>query len=199
MKLKTLLFVGAFVLATSGSASAKVAAVGLTVDGPGMLSAGVVREGRLLYRVSSVLLFNGNRSRTQPPLTPGPAYVLAYDFGLHDEDGSRTETVHQTLYPFASGGPVVFTEKRQRIEMTYGPVRFASGWFKVPPLILRRLQHAGLPTTPPGPEIVANERTAAPPDARPGWPWLLGVGALATAAGTACSLPARSGRGRRVG
>lgn len=197
MKLKLLVFVGVLLLAATGTAAAKVAALSLTVDGPGMSATGVVSESRLLYRASSVLLLNGNRARTQPPVNPGPAYVLAYIFAVDDDDGSRTDTAHQTLYPFASGGPVVFTERRQKVDMTYGPVRFPSGWFKVPPLILRGLQQAGLPTMAPGPETVTSERTAArSEETRSGWLWLAGAGALVAGAGSSLQLLRR--RSRRI-
>lgn len=197
VKLMLLVLVGALVLAASGTAVAKVAAFRLTVDGPGMRSTGVVRESRLLARAWSVLLYGNDRARTQPPSAPGSAYVLAYAFQVHDEGGSRTETVHQTLYPFASGEPVVFNARGQKIDSTYGAVRFASGWFKVPPWFLRRLQQAGLPTVAQGPELATNKSTAARPDARSQWPWLLGVGALVTAAATA--LQRRKQQSRREG
>jgi hypothetical protein len=193
MRLMVLLFLGAFVIGASGSAEAKVAAYRLTLDGPGMESFGVIREGRLLDRASSLLLFRGKRARAAPPQTPGPAYVLAYRFGVHDEDGSRTETIHQTLYPFASGGPVVFTARRQRVDMTYGPVRFVSGWFRVPGGVLRKLQQAGLPAVAPEPELDMSQPTSGRIDAtRSGWLWLFGVGALVTVAGTAFQRRRRS-------
>jgi hypothetical protein len=127
VKVKVLLFCGAFLVAASGNAAAKVATERLTVDGPGMTSTGVIGEGRLLDQASSSLLFRSERARTAPPRTPGPAYVIVYSFGVHDEDGSRTDTIQMTLYPFAPSGPVVFTATRQGIDTTYGRVRFVHG------------------------------------------------------------------------
>jgi hypothetical protein len=93
-----------------------------------------------------------------------------------------------SLYPFASGGPVVFTARRQEIVMTYGRVRFVHGWFIVPSRTLRTLERAGLPAMAPEPEAVsqlATERLRSSQlESIPwAWPWVLGMGALATAAG----------------
>ena len=101
-----LLLSGAFFAAASGAAMAKVAAYRLSVEGPGMESPAVIGEGRLLDRASSVLLFRGGRARTSRPATPGPAYLLTYGFRVYDEDGNRMAAIRQTLYPFASGGPI---------------------------------------------------------------------------------------------
>jgi hypothetical protein len=188
VKVKVLLLCGAFLIATSGNAAAKVATYRLTVDGPGMASTGVIGEGRLLDRVARVLLFTSSEARTSRPETAGAPYVLTYRLGVSDEDGNRNEIINQALYPFASGGPVVFTAKRQEIDTTYGRVRFVHGWFIVPSRTLRTLERAGLPAMAPEPEAVsqlATERLRSSQlESIPwAWPWVLGMGALATAAG----------------
>jgi hypothetical protein len=185
MKFKVLLFCGVFLVVASGTAAAKVAAHRLIVDGPGMRSTAAIHDGRLLDRTASVLLFRTRRARTTRPESAGAAYVLTYRFGVGDENGTRSATIHQALYPFASGGPVVFTAMRQGIDTTYGPVRFVHGWFRVPSGTLRTLQRAGLPTTEPEP--ATELETDRPPLTRLDGtssrsPWLLGLGALAATA-----------------
>jgi hypothetical protein len=118
----------------------------------------------------------------RPPRIDRPAYLLEYDFGVSDGKGSRTETIRQTFYPFAEGGPVVFTPRHQKIDMSYGPVHFFSGWFEVPGRVVQKLHAMGLPDGPPE----ADSPTAAaprldPPSSR--WPWFVGLAALTTGAG----------------
>jgi hypothetical protein len=177
MKLKVLIAIGAFLVAASGTAAAKFASSSLTIDGPGMASPGTVHARRFIDRVSIATLDGTDRLRAERPLSTGPAYVLEYGFGVGDEYGSRTETIRQVLYPFAAGGPVVFTPRRQRIDLSYGPVRFAPGWFEVPRWVLPKLERAGLPHKRPEPEPDPAAPASLDPPAS-GWPGLVGLAAL---------------------
>jgi hypothetical protein len=182
MKLRIVLVLAAFLLAGSGPAAAKFISHSLTIDGPGMASPATIREQRSINRMYSAILVGPQRIRADRPQSRGPAYQLEYGFVVSDANGGRVETVRQTLYPFAAGGPVVFTPRRQRIDMSYGPVRFAHGWFEVPGRILHKLEQAGLPDTPPQPDPAP----AAPARLNPapsGWWWMLALAALAMGAG----------------
>jgi hypothetical protein len=152
MKLKILLALGAFLVAASGTAEAKFTSYRLTIDGPGMGSPGTIHERRSIDRVSMATLVGTHRTRTERPQSPGPAYLLEFGFGVSDENGSRSVTIRQTLYPFAAGGPVVLTPRRQKIDMSYGSAHFAPGSFQVLSWVLHRLERVGLPHTPPEPD-----------------------------------------------
>jgi hypothetical protein len=181
MRLKIVIALGAFLVAASGTAAAKFASYSLTIDGPGMDSPGAIHQRRAIGRVSVATLIGTNRTRIERPRSRGPAYRLEYSFGVSDANGSRTETIRQTLYPFATGGPVVFTPRRQRIEMSYGPVRFAAGWFEVPRWVIRTLEGEGLPQTPPEPDAASARARLDPPNS--GWGWLTGLGLLTAGGG----------------
>jgi hypothetical protein len=182
VKLKILLVFGAFVVALSGTAAAKFASHRLTIDGPGMTSPTTINQRRVIDRVSIATLLGTRRSRTARPASTGPSYLLEYDFGVSDEKGSRIETIRQTFYPFAEDGPMVFTPRHQKIDMSYGPVHFVSGWFEVRGRVMQKLRAMGLPDSPPkdGPAAVAAPRLD-PPTSR--WPWFVGFAALTAGAG----------------
>jgi hypothetical protein len=182
VKLRFLLVLGACVMALSGTAAAKYASYKLTVDGPGMPSPGTIRDRGVIDRLSNETLEGTELARVDPPPSSGPAYLLEYAFAVGDEKGGRLETIRQTLYPFAAGGPVVFTPRRQKIDMSFGPVRFTSGWFEVRGSVLRELRGIGLPDSPPedGPGAVAAPRLDPPPTK---WPWYVGLAALTAGAG----------------
>ena len=186
VKVKLLLFCGALLVATTSDAAGKVVTPRLTVEGPAMKSPSIIVERHPLYRVASVLLFTGEEDRAGRPESLGARYMLTYRFGVSDGDGSRTTSITQALYPFASGGPVVFTAGRQGIDTTYGRVRFVHGWFSVTSGALRMLQRAGLPAR--SPELSATDELATErlPSSRSdgtplAWTWVLGVGALVAA------------------
>jgi hypothetical protein len=180
MRLKIVIAVGAVLVALSGTAAAKFATYSLTIDGPGVASPTAIEQRREIGRLSVATLIGTNRTRIERPRSRGPAYLLEYSFGVSDENGSRTETIRQTLYPFASGGPVVFTPRRQKIGLSYGPECFESGWFEVPQWAMRTLESVGLPQTPPEPDAASARAGLDPPNS--GWRWLMAFG-LVTAGG----------------
>lgn len=119
-------------------------------------------------------------SRPKDPL--GPRYearlVITAPRGQPD--------VIQHLYPFARGGPVIYSLPGQEFVMS--PTGEASaGWFNAPPELIRELQSRGLPeTAPPATHPEDGPAAAAPPGASPtGWvlvflAGLLVAGALAS-------------------
>lgn len=148
MRLWILLAAVACLLALASSpAEAKYSTESLTIEGPGMDSPGVIESRRLIDRIYAATLVGGQRATITPPVEPGPAFFLEFEFGVADKDGARTETVDQIVYPFAQGGPVVRTPLGQGFDMSYGPVRFRPGWFGVPRNVLRILEGGGLPRT----------------------------------------------------
>jgi hypothetical protein len=181
MRLKIVIALGALLVAASGTAAAKFASYNLTIDGPGMASPAPIHQRRAIGRVSIAMLIGTNRTRIERPRSRGPAYLLEYSFGVGDANGSRTETIRQTLYPFATGGPVVFTPRRQKIDMSYGPVRFAAGWFEVPQWVMQTLEGAGLPQTPPEPDAAPARARLDSPNSE--WGWLTGLGLLTAGGG----------------
>ena len=126
-------------------------------------------------------------SRAEPPLAElGAMYAVTYRMpGIKNH--SRAGTVRQALYPFAEGGPLVYTPPGQR--MLGLPVD--SGWQATSTRLTLLLRSLGA-----DPDAVTNQnviapaaQSAAPADgSRSSWPWiaagaagvgvLLGVGAL---------------------
>ena len=182
MKLKILFVLGAFVVAVSGTAAAKYVSTKLTIDGPGMPSPVTIRNRGVIDRMSTETLDGALRARVAPPRSTGPAYMLEYHFGVGDKNGSRTEVIRQAYYPFAEGGLVAFTPRHQRIDMSFGPVRFAPRWVEVGDWAVQKLRAMGLPNSPPedGPDAVAPPRLDPPPSR---WPWFAGLAALTAGAG----------------
>ena len=179
-------------------AGAKYVSESLTIDGPGMDSAGVIESRSSIDRVYAATLVGGQRRKTGRPTEPGPAFLLHFTFGVGDEEGARTETVDQILYPFARGGPVVRTQPAQGFAMSYGPVRFRPGWFTVPPKALRILEGGGLPHALPRSQPARNARSPADRPA-PWLPWfgiaLVIAGALGLIVGRRRALEQRLSRG----
>jgi hypothetical protein len=191
VKPKTLIAAGILLLGWSATPEAKFVSQSLTIDGPGMQVPGVIGTRRAVDRVYAATLVGSDRGQVKRPLVAGPAYRLVFVFGVGDENGSRTANIRQTLYPFAPGGAVVRTPGGQRIDMSYGPVRFAPRWFEVPDRVLRELQSAGLPSSEPERHPAVEEREPlAPSSSR--WPWLVGIAVL-----TACGAGAIWRRLRR--
>jgi hypothetical protein len=85
------------------------------------------------------------RLRGRPPGDLGPRYSVDYTVPAGDTEPSH---VQQDLYPYASGGPVLYLAPAQTIfnggEITVG------GWIRGPDTLLTALVGAGLPETAPG-------------------------------------------------
>jgi hypothetical protein len=180
MKLRFLLALGVFIVAASGTAAGKAAVHKVTINGPGMSAPGSV-EDRVVNRLTLATLDGVDRARTDRPRSTGTAYELAFHFAVADANGSRTEIIRQIFYPFAAGGPVVFTPRHTRIDWSFRPLRFDPGWFEVPGWVVRELLDVGMPDASRQP----NPKAAAAPQLDPPsskWPWFVGLAAL-TAAG----------------
>jgi hypothetical protein len=181
MRFKLLSALVCALLALPGPVSAKTAAVRLTLSGPGTEGPQVTKDRQMIDSITLALL-EGDDAIDGSPESTGPAYHLRYKFAVADANGSHTETIRQSLYPFAAGGPVVFTPRRQKIAMSYGPVRFAPGWFEFPPTVVRRLGRLDLPDEPPS--VTAPVALASPQveSSGPPVPLFLGLGAALTGA-----------------
>ncbi|MGH3476355.1 MAG: hypothetical protein ACRDQD_05905 [Nocardioidaceae bacterium] len=119
-------------------------------------------------------------SRAEPPLAElGAMYAVTYRMP-EISNHSRAGTVRQALYPFAEGGPLVYTPPGQR--MLGMPVD--SGWQETSTRLTLLLRGLGA-----DPDAVTNQaviapaaQTAAPDDSGSSWPWIAagaaGVGVL---------------------
>jgi hypothetical protein len=188
VKLKFLLAVGVVALGVPGIAEAKYVSHKLRIEGPGMSSPGIIQRRSDIDRLSNATL-EARHEQTDRPASSGPAYLLEYRFAVGDADGSRVETVRQTLYPFAEGGPVVFTSRGQMIDMSFGPVRFDPGWYEVPGWVIGKLRGVGLPDAPPRPVAAQSNN----PPSRSSWPLVAGLAAL-TAVGAVAGARRQSTR-----
>jgi hypothetical protein len=72
----------------------------------------------------------------------GPAYTIRYRVPT---GGPRPTTIVQILYPFAAGGPVVYTRPGQPLFGT----RAGGGWFRAAAFVKPMLVKRGLPVSPP--------------------------------------------------
>jgi hypothetical protein len=119
--------------------------VSATIRGPG---GPVLLGARALYRPHEGnlvdILFSGS-PRSAKPKRLGPSYPVRYRLSLHLFEPSRSAVVKQRLYPYAEGGPVVFTPEGQRFRVSRSiSAHASSGWYQVPPSVLRHLEDRGL-------------------------------------------------------
>ena len=169
------------VMALMGPATAKFVGEA-TVEGPGV---GTVADGGgitfgkrkgALYASQSGL-FAGIDGMSEAPSTElGPRYIARFDL----EYPGRYPDIVQHLYPYASGGPLVYTPAGQR--WTYGGHDASAGWFRMTPRLLEALRVRGLPATSP---VATGDEAAAASDPQPApspviW-GLVGLGALLAA------------------
>ena len=165
-RLSVALLAGAAIVAGALPAQAKVAGAA-NISGPGVGGGGISMRGDdgAGYPVMSGLLEDGARATTQAPTdTVGPRYTARYDIRFPKGQPS----VVQYLYPFAEGGPLVYTPPGQEwIGGAHGTA--PSGWFTMRPELLQELQDRGLPeTSPVAVQAPGTERQPQP--APPAWP-----------------------------
>jgi hypothetical protein len=140
------LLAGAAIVAGALPAQAKLAGAA-NISGPGIGGKGISMRGDdgAGYPVISGLLEDGARATTKAPTeNVGPRYTARYDIRFP----KGAPSVVQYLYPFAEGGPLVYTPPGQ--EWIGGADGTApSGWFTMRPELLQELQDRGLPETSP--------------------------------------------------
>ena len=142
-------------LAGALPAQAKVAGTasisGPGIGGPGSGADDAGSEGGISmkgadgsgYPVMAGLLEDGARAMPEAPTAAlGPRYTARFDVRFPKGQPSLV----QYLYPFARGGPLVYTPPGQ--EWVGGADGTApSGWFRMRPELLAELQERGLPAT----------------------------------------------------
>jgi hypothetical protein len=180
MKLKLVLVLTALLLIGSGAATAKYMSRSLTIDGPGIAEPLRTKNQGFINRVYVSILDVQNPVRVEPPSRLGAGYVLEFGFvvGDYSNQTPRIARVGQILYPFSADGPIVRTPTNEFIDTSFGPVRFPSGWFRVPDRIVEKLERLGLPQSPPESSTApaAGVVTAAPGVHDPAdrsWAWLV--------------------------
>ena len=126
---------------------------------------------------------------TAPRGELGPRFTIAWSLPWSDGGPTKVDEVEQDLYPYADGGPVVYTAPGQTF---YVSEHTRGGWFRAPTALVTRLQTLGIPDLATYDAIEAVEaeetralsatREEATNDIDP--PWLIGAGVvLAGAAG----------------
>jgi hypothetical protein len=152
-------------------AQAKVAGTAY-IDGPGLPGGGISVDGSdgAGWPVLSGLLDGGLVEESAPAGPLGPRYEVTYVIA---EPPGQPDVI-QHLYPFAEGGPVVYTPGGQ--EWFGGTAGTApAGWFAAGQELMELLTDEGLPITAP-----AIERAPAPQtEPSPALPWAIaGLAAL---------------------
>jgi hypothetical protein len=147
----------ALVLAATAGAKGPVAA---TIDGPGTgggISLGGNGEpgsGAPLGNLSDQAgLFAAAFGQTPNPMLAerpkgnlGPRYEITYRLPGPNGDES---TIRQDAYPYAQGGPVMYTAPGQRF---FGTRSTLGGWYRASPELKATLVRAGLPESAPSAE-----------------------------------------------
>jgi len=72
----------------------------------------------------------------------GPRFTIAWSLPWSDGGPTTVDRIDQDLYPYADGGPVVYTAPGQAF---YGSERTRGGWFRAPATLVARLQTLGVP------------------------------------------------------
>ncbi len=152
---KVVSLVGVTLMLASGPALAKgKEPVFVRIQGPGLVHPVVVRGdmGAPLndpYWALAHLVVSGPALSTRPPGTLGPRYSFVY------VDPCCGNRIIQHVYPFAVGGPVVFTPRGQRsaafqMYFTDEFPSFLAGWSRAPSSTLTRtLMSYGVPRPAP--------------------------------------------------
>jgi hypothetical protein len=154
------------------------------------------RDGALL--LSQTGLLEGRSHAPGPPDADalGPRYRITYFFHVYgplpqsDYWGTMRAVVRQRLYPYALGGPWIFTPEGQRLPRTPGHrTSLAVGWRRGSDALDNLLRAWGMPPEPPGAARTTPARTRS---TRATWVLEAGIGGGAAA----CLLLARRARRR---
>ena len=157
----------------AGPASAKAFIVGANISGPG-LGGGLKIEGPDTEGLwESGIDVSGGLDDTRADeveelrLTPadlGPRYLVTYRFGLGS--GSSDELIRQNLYPYAKGGPVMYTRPSQELAGESNML-ITAGWYQSSLGFFHYLVDHGLPGREPVAPVAARE--PAPGARTPPW------------------------------
>lgn len=91
----------------------------------------------------------------RPRVELGPRYVVVYTVpGPADKD-----YIHQSLFPYAAGGPILYTPPNQSF---FDTERTRGGWFRATARLKAALVRAGLPDTAPAKDSAAKESASNP-------------------------------------
>ena len=105
----------------------------------------------------------------------GPRFTIAWTLPWSDGRDKTLYQIDQDVYPYAAGGPVVYTAPGQ---IFYGSERTRGGWFRAPATLVARMRTLGVPDldaiAPPAPRATVAPRAEATANA--GLP-LLPIGA----------------------
>src|SRR5436309_13784415 len=156
--------VGAATLAAVVLLAAPAGAKGIQYakfTGPGLPKGGIVLRGDLpqLWRTG---IEEGDKSVTPFSGAKGPAYHAVYVL-----DWAPGQPVHQTLYPYAAGGPRSYTPVNQSVAGNF----LDYGWYQGTPDLLRLLVRHGFPKHAPA--LTAPPATVGSTSAWPAWSWIL--------------------------
>jgi hypothetical protein len=163
-------------------AQAKVAGSAY-INGPGLPGGGISVDGSdgAGWPVLSGLLDGGLVEEAAPPGALGPRYEVT--FVIAEPPGQPD--VRQHLYPYAEGGPVVYTPGGQ--EWFGGTAGTAPvGWFAADQGLMDLLTDQGLPITAPAIESAAAAAPQTEPS--PALPWAIAGLAALLLAGTVAGL-----------
>jgi hypothetical protein len=175
-----------FVLAVAGSAHAKIAPSEITIEGKALATPihldidDTTSPSDPFYRiVEGSGFFAATYEQVPDPMVDtaptdalGEAVTLTYAV---DQHGQGSGTLHQTVYPHAEGGPLVYTEPGQRF---FESMVTAGGWYRASRVsFVTALEEVGVPVTDMRPPASA---TPSPgpvpvPDAGDAAPWLNGA------------------------
>jgi hypothetical protein len=136
-------------------------------------------------------LFESYKLDTPPVLKSdlGPKYqaVVAFDFA--------PKPLRMVLYPYAEGGPVIFTAPRQKLGPEFEVPTLESGWTSTDTTFLDTLVSLGFPETAPAAVVSAPRAQAvaqpAPENGRWRMPVTVGAALAALLAGTLLLLRSR--------
>jgi hypothetical protein len=132
--------------------------------------------------------------RTPPPKASlGPRYTVSYTVpGVTPQPGEQFGKVRQDLYPYAAGGPVIYTPPGQH---GFGRALQAAGWLRGSAQLTHTLTQLGVPPRPGTQPAQQTHRPPAthaaaaqqPASRTPGWPAATAA-AIAVAALTGAAL-----------
>jgi len=131
--------------------------------------------------------------RTAPTTELGPKLVITWRVPA---EGGAAGSIRQDVYPYADGGPLVYTEPGQTFlhtEHTYG------GWYRAVPALTASLRRLGVPAPAASQTPTTVAKQAPPPDSTWTGPLLVAL-AIAVGAGALVTigLTAIARRRRRV-